>query len=127
MTDAPPTARPAPLGLRRALPFWFKLGWVSFGVYLFNLPVSAVVSSKLDLAGLGQWTQFTIYFTVTTVVSVAAATVTHEAAKSDLRVGGDSSTQFKFGDSIVGNDNPVMEEILAAAEQLADELYNQKF
>lgn len=31
MTDAPPAARPTSLGLRHALPFWFKLGWVSFG------------------------------------------------------------------------------------------------
>ena len=63
----------------------------------------------------------------TTGASVAAATVTHEASKSDIRMGGDSKTQFKFGDSIVGNDNPVMEEVFSAAEKLADELYKQKF
>ena len=56
------------------LPLRF-IGWVSFGVYLFNLPVSAVVSSKLDLSGLGRWTQFAGYFAATTAVSVAAATV----------------------------------------------------
>jgi curli biogenesis system outer membrane secretion channel CsgG len=95
--------------------------------------MNVTTKSFLDDTVLG-YSKATIKITLTvrvisttTGASVGAAETVHEGTKSNLRMGLDSSTQFVFGDSAVDNDNPIHDEILAAATELAEELYNQNF